>query len=186
MILLIDNYDSFTFNLYQQVSRLGGDVCVIRNDELDLEGIRQLQPQKIILSPGPRTPADSGICIPVINAFFQTIPILGICLGHQCLAVAGGAKVISAQRLLFGKTSEVTQASSRLMANMPASFDVARYHSLVVDKAPQGYRATSFDPEGDIMSIEHEVFPLFGLQFHPESFLMLPLGDKIIQNFLDC
>ncbi len=186
MILLIDNYDSFTFNLYQQVSRLGADVQVIKNDEMQLEQIKQLAPEKIILSPGPKTPRSSGECIPIIHSFFKSTPILGICLGHQCLAVASGRGVKQAQQLLFGKTSPITHSDSRLMDGLPEAFDVARYHSLVIDRVPEDYIVTSVDAMGDIMSIEHETYPVFGLQFHPESFLMEPMGDKIIQNFLVC
>jgi len=184
LILLIDNYDSFTYNLYQQVSGLGGDVRVIKNDELYLHQVQEIKPDKIILSPGPKTPAESGLCIPVIQSFFQSTPILGICLGHQCIGVAFGQKVIPAKRLLFGKTSLVTKANSRVMKSLPSQFDVARYHSLVLDAVPHDFICTSQDTVGDIMSIEHESYPLFGLQFHPESFLMEPVGDRIIENFL--
>lgn len=185
MILLIDNYDSFTYNLYQQVSSLGGEVQVIKNDELDIEQVHHLNPEKIILSPGPKTPADSGICIPLIQDFHATTPILGICLGHQCIATAFGQKVIPAQELIFGKTKPIYQNKSRIMAKLPATFEVARYHSLVIDDSPTDFFISSRDGSGDIMSIEHETLPLFGLQFHPESFLMQPNGDKIIKNFLD-
>ncbi len=184
MILLIDNYDSFTYNLYQQVSRLGGNVHVISNDELALDQIHDLNPEKIIISPGPKTPLDSGICIPVIHSFHQTTPILGICLGHQCLAAAFGQKVSSAKRLFFGKTTTITQNGSTLMSGIPEKFAAARYHSLVIDAVPTGFTATSQDEFGDIMSIEHNSLPLFGLQFHPESFLMIFVGDQIINNFL--
>lgn len=184
MILLIDNYDSFTYNLYQQVERLGGDVQVIMNDELSLDQIKQLSPEKIILSPGPRTPADSGICISLIQNFHKTTPILGICLGHQCLATAFGQKVVPAKQLLFGKTSPVTCSRSRILAGLPSSFEAARYHSLVIDQAPVDFMVTSSDSSGDIMAMEHRSLPLFGIQFHPESFLMQDMGDIIIQNFL--
>ena len=184
VILLIDNYDSFTYNLYQQVSKLGGDVQVIKNDELTLEQILKLKPDKIIISPGPKTPADSGICIPVIKTFYKTKPILGICLGHQCLATAFGRQIIPASQLVFGKTTPVTQSDSRILSRLPVTFNVARYHSLVINDAPEGFVITSRDSFGDIMSIEHQSLPLFGLQFHPESFLMAPVGDQIISRFL--
>ena len=184
MILLIDNYDSFTYNLYQQVSRLGGEVLVIKNDEYSLEGIRALAPDKIIISPGPRTPADSGVSIPTILAYSDSIPMLGICLGHQCLAMAHGKHVKPAQRLLFGKTSSIKQSHSRIMTGLPQEFDIARYHSLVINEVPDDFVATSVDESGDIMSIEHKNKPVFGLQFHPESFLMEKTGDIIIRNFL--
>ena len=157
---------------------------VEKNDVLSLAAISQLNPERIILSPGPRTPADSGICIPVIKTFAERIPILGICLGHQCLAVAYGQSVIPAQRLVYGKTTTITTEGSRIMADLESSFEVARYHSLVIDDVPEGFRATSHDAAGDIMSIEHEHLPLFGLQFHPESFLMMNTGNRIIEKFL--
>ncbi len=185
MILLIDNYDSFTYNLYQQVSGFGQEVLVEKNDALTLESIARLNPQRIIISPGPRTPKDSGICIPAIKAFSESIPILGICLGHQCLAVAYGQSVVSAHRLVYGKTTTITTRGSKIMADLDSSFEVARYHSLVIDEVPQGFQATSHDASGDIMSIEHEDLPLFGLQFHPESFLMMDTGNRIIEKFLE-
>ncbi len=185
MILLIDNYDSFTYNLYQQVSRLGGQVRVVKNDALSMDQIRAAKPEKLILSPGPRTPAHSGVCIPVIQAFYQTIPILGICLGHQCLAVAFGQHIQAARQLVFGKTTPVTHTGSSLMSGVPQIFQAARYHSLVINAVPDGFSATSQDDRGDIMSMEHTSLPLYGLQFHPESFLMEPTGDQMIANFLD-
>lgn len=185
MILLIDNYDSFTYNLYQQVSHLGENVKVIRNDEKDLIQVRNLKPQKIIISPGPKTPVDSGISIPIIKEFSSNIPILGICLGHQCLAVAFGSNIRSAAKLVFGKTTWLKHNNSRLLSDIPTKFLAARYHSLVIDEAPENFDATSYDDDGDIMSIEHNTLPVFGLQFHPESFLMQSTGDSIIQKFLD-
>ncbi len=185
MILLIDNYDSFTYNLYQQVSSFGQRVIVEKNDVLSLESIRRMNPERIIISPGPRTPAESGICIPVIQAFSKLKPILGICLGHQCLAVAFGQSVVPAQRLVYGKTTTITTRGSRIMDDLDPSFEVARYHSLVIDGVPEGFQTTSRDADGDIMSIEHNDLPLYGLQFHPESFLMMNTGNKIIKKFLD-
>jgi len=184
LILLIDNYDSFTYNLYQQVSGLGGSVRVILNDELTLDEIVDLAPEKLIISPGPRTPDDSGISIPLIQKFYANIPILGVCLGHQCLAMAFGERVRPAQKLLFGKTSSIIQNGSRIMTGLPSQFDVARYHSLVINEAPADILVSSVDDRGDIMSIEHKSLPLFGVQFHPESFLMLEYGNAIISNFL--
>jgi anthranilate synthase component 2 len=184
MILLIDNYDSFTYNLYHQVARLGGEIEIIKNDELDLGQIQALKPDKLIISPGPKTPLDSGICIPVIQSYHRSIPILGICLGHQCLAMAFGQQINSARRLIFGKTTPVTQTGSRLLKGLSETFHAARYHSLVIDGVPEGFTITSTDESGDIMSMEHRSLPLIGLQFHPESFLMDPIGDQIISNFL--
>jgi len=185
LILLIDNYDSFTYNLYQQVSVIGQKVLVKHNDAISLDEIHTLKPSRIILSPGPRTPVDSGICIPLVGEFAGRIPILGICLGHQCIAMAYGQNVIPAQRLVYGKTTTISTHGSRIMAGLESSFEVARYHSLVIDDVPDGFMATSHDATGDIMSIEHEILPLFGLQFHPESFLMLHTGNQIIKKFLE-
>lgn len=185
MILLIDNYDSFTYNLYQQLSGFGQEVVVEKNDTISLEEISDLDPKRIVLGPGPKTPADSGICIPLIKEFAATrIPILGICLGHQCLAVAFGQKVIPAKRLVYGKTTTITTRDTRLMADLEDSFEVARYHSLVIDAAPPHFHASSHDVTGDIMSIEHNSQPIFGLQFHPESFLMVNKGNSILKRFL--
>jgi len=184
VILLIDNYDSFTYNLYQQVAGFGQVVRVERNDGLTLEDIEALAPERVILSPGPKTPTSSGICIPLIQHFAQHIPILGICLGHQCLAVAFGSEVVSARRLVYGKTTTISVSNSRLLDQLGSSFEVARYHSLVIDSTPKGFKATSHDAAGDIMSIEHTELPLFGLQFHPESFLMMETGTHIMEAFL--
>ena len=185
MILLIDNYDSFTYNLYQQVSSFGQKVIVKKNDALTVDAIAALKPERIILGPGPKTPADSGIGIPLIKEVSDHTPILGICLGHQCLAVAYGKSVVQAHRLVYGKTTTITTEGSRIMADLDSSFEVARYHSLVIDDVPAGFRATSHDATGDIMSIEHEHLPIFGLQFPPESFLMMSTGSSIIEKFLE-
>ncbi len=184
MILLVDNYDSFTYNLYQQVSRLGGQVEVITNDALSVEEVIALQPEKLIISPGPGTPDNAGISIPLIKHFHGRIPILGICLGHQCLAQSFGSHIVSAKRLIFGKTTPLHKESSRLLTHTPEHFEAARYHSLVIDKVPAGFKASAHDEWGDIMAMEHETLPSFGLQFHPESFLMLEIGDIMIANFL--
>lgn len=185
MILLIDNYDSFTHNLYQQVGRFGFDLKVVRNDELTLSQIKKLAPNKLILSPGPKTPVHSGVSIPLIRTYMHDIPILGVCLGHQCLGVAFGSDLQAAKQLLFGKTSLVERTDSQILSSLPKHFEVARYHALVLDKAPHGFRVTSRDQAGDIMSIEHESLPVFGVQFHPESFLMDTIGDSIMGNFLN-
>lgn len=164
---------------------MGQVVVVEKNDALSVKEITALDPARIILSPGPKTPADSGVCMAVVKAFAGKIPILGICLGHQCIAMAYGQGVVPAQRLVYGKTTTITTRNSRIMADLDPSFEVARYHSLVIDAVPDGFTATSHDATGDIMSIEHEVFPLFGLQFHPESFLMLHTGNQIMQKFME-
>ena len=188
MILLVDNYDSFTYNLYQQVSGLGAIVEVIKNDEYSLDQIKVMKPEKLILSPGPKTPAHSGICLSLIRSFYESIPILGICLGHQCLAAAFGKSVRPASQLVFGKTTRVKREAdtpeSIIMSGVPETFEAARYHSLVISNVPHEFFATSHDDHGDIMSMEHKDLPLFGLQFHPESFLMGDIGNRFINNFL--
>ncbi|MCF7807689.1 MAG: aminodeoxychorismate/anthranilate synthase component II [Candidatus Marinimicrobia bacterium] len=185
MILLIDNYDSFTYNLYQQISNCGAEVRVVKNDELSVDQILELKPEQIVLSPGPKTPAASGVSIPLIQALQGSIPLLGICLGHQCIAKAYGQTIRPAQKLLFGKTAAVTRSASRLLVDLPQEFQVARYHSLVIDDIPDGFYGTSTDAWGDIMSMEHESDAIFGVQFHPESFLMLEQGNMIIKRFLE-
>lgn len=185
MIVLIDNYDSFTYNLYQQACSLGAEIKVFKNDELTTDQILALAPEKIILSPGPKTPMDSGVCIPLIQQVNGSIPLLGVCLGHQCIAKAYGGSIRPAQKLYFGKTSSVTRFESRMLSDFPNTFDVARYHSLVIDKVPTDFSITSTDEWGDVMSIEHQSLPVFGVQFHPESFLMLDMGNRILKRFLE-
>lgn len=185
MIVLIDNYDSFTYNLYQQACSQGAEIKVVKNDELTADQILALAPEKIILSPGPRTPTDSGVSIPLIQQVDGSIPLLGVCLGHQCIAEAYGGSIRPAHKLFFGKTSSVIRSKSRLLSDFPNTFDVARYHSLVIDDVPSNFNITSIDEWSDVMSIEHQSQPIFGLQFHPESFLMKEIGDLIINRFLE-
>ncbi len=184
MILLIDNYDSFTFNLYQQLERLGAKVKVIAHDKIDLKGIHQLNPQKIIISPGPKNPDSSEISLPAISEFYQTKPILGVCLGHQCIGQLFGSKVISAKKILHGKTSTIEHTGENLFAKVPRNTVIARYHSLVIDSVPHNFKLSAWTKDQEIMAITHQQYPLYGIQFHPESFLTKD-GDQIIKNFLD-
>lgn len=183
MILLIDNYDSFTYNLVQQVESLGSEVVVKTHDEVSIEDIERMAPDKIILSPGPKDPKSSGICIPVIERFYKEVPILGVCLGHQCLGVAFGSQIVQAKEIMHGKTSSLDHNGEGLFEGLPAGMQVARYHSLAIDEVPSGFHMTASVSDGEIMAMEHDEFPVYGVQFHPESF-MTPEGDALLSNFL--
>ena len=186
MILLIDNYDSFSYNLYQLVGELEPDIRVIRNDEMTIEEIEGLQPQGIILSPGPGRPSEAGICEQVVRRLGPGIPILGVCLGHQAICEAYGARITYAKRLMHGKQSTVRLLpGSRLFAGLGEETRVARYHSLAVreETLPKELSIAAKAEDGEIMAVEHVKYPLFGLQFHPES-IMTPQGGKMIQNLL--
>ena len=189
MILLIDNYDSFTYNLVHYVEELGHRVDVYRNDKISLKKINQIKPEKIIISPGPCTPNEAGICINLIKKFHKDIPILGVCLGHQSIGQAFGAKIVKASKIMHGKTSSVSNLGSKIFRGLPKNFDATRYHSLIIknETLPDHFRIISktIDNETDvIMGIEHKTYPCFGLQFHPESIASVPYGKKIIKNFL--
>ena len=189
MILLIDNYDSFTYNLVHYVEELGHRVDVYRNDKISLKKINQIKPKKIIISPGPCTPNEAGICINLIKKFHKDIPILGVCLGHQSIGQAFGAKIVKASKIMHGKTSSVSNLGSKIFRGLPKNFDATRYHSLIIknETLPDYFRIISktIDNETDvIMGIEHKTYPCFGLQFHPESIASVPYGKKIIKNFL--
>lgn len=183
MILLIDNYDSFTYNLYQLISGLGFSVLVKKHDEITIEEIEALSPDKIVISPGPKRPEDAGISLEVISHFHKTIPILGVCLGHQCIGQKFGVKVVHAKEVLHGKTSLINHNNSGLFNNVSNPMLVARYHSLVIEKVPEDFILSACTDKNEIMAIQHKVFPLYGIQFHPESF-MTKDGDKILMNFL--
>jgi len=184
MILIIDNYDSFTYNLVQQIQVLGQETTVVLNDRIEVRQIHQLQPAKIVISPGWGTPNDSGICTDIIRNFSGEIPILGICMGFQCIGTAFGSKTIPAAELLYGQTSKITHQSSALFKGIPKHFPAARYNSLSLDKVPQGFTLTAWDTAGDIMAMEKAEDHIYGIQFHPESF-MTKAGDRIIRNFLN-
>lgn len=186
MILLIDNYDSFSYNLYQLVGEINSDIKVIRNDELTLNEIKQLQPEKIILSPGPGRPEAAGIIIDIVKTFGAHIPILGVCLGHQAICAAFGGKVTYAQELMHGKQSLINiDEKCELFEGISKNVLVARYHSLVADKSsiPNELKITASTSEGEVMAVKHKKYSIYGVQFHPES-ILTPDGRKMLENFL--
>ncbi len=189
MILLIDNYDSFTYNLVHYVEELGYEVKVFRNDKINLKQISRLKPKKIILSPGPCTPTEAGICIKLIKEFYNKIPILGVCLGHQSIGQAFGGKIVRAKKIMHGKTSSINNKGSRIFRGIPKQFTATRYHSLIIQNTslPRYFKIiadTIDDKKTVIMGIEHKSYPCYGVQFHPESIASVPYGKKIISNFL--
>lgn len=185
MILLIDNYDSFTYNLYQALSSFSMEVTVVRNDAISIEEIERLNVEGIVLSPGPGGPEEAGICIEVIQALGNRVPILGICLGHQAIGKAFGAKIERAQEVLHGKESLIFHHRKDLFLRLPLPFAAGRYHSLVVspDEFPSCLNIDAEDAKGTIMALSHQTFPIFGLQFHPES-ILTPEGKTLLKNFV--
>jgi anthranilate synthase component II len=185
MILVIDNYDSFTYNLVQYLGELGADVKVVRNDQISLEEIRQLNPEKIVVSPGPGEPDDGGVSNNVILEFGQQVPVLGVCLGHQCIGQVYGGKVTRAPRLMHGKTSPVYHGNDGLFNGVPSPFQATRYHSLIVEEPlPDCLQIIAFTSEGEVMGVRHKEYPVVGVQFHPES-ILTEHGKTILRNFLD-
>ncbi|WP_288310926.1 aminodeoxychorismate/anthranilate synthase component II [uncultured Acidaminococcus sp.] len=187
MELIIDNYDSFTYNLYQYMGTLNPDIQVIRNDAITVEGIRKLQPDHLILSPGPGRPCDAGVCEPALRELKGEFPILGVCLGHQAIGEVFGGTVTYARQLMHGKQSTVTlDRISPLFKGLPEQILVGRYHSLAIDPdtLPEVLKATATTEDGEVMAVEHRDYPIYGLQFHPES-ILTPEGMTIIRNFLD-
>ncbi|SME93646.1 anthranilate synthase component II [Pseudobacteriovorax antillogorgiicola] len=184
MILLIDNYDSFTFNVYQYLCQLGQKVKVVRNDKMAMSDIERMAPDAIVISPGPGNPDQAGITLETIETFAGSIPILGICLGHQSIAQAFGGRVIRAKTMMHGKTSPVSHTGRGLFQGLPKPLTVTRYHSLIVERKslPKCFRITSETEDGVIMGIKHKRFPIEGIQFHPESY-MTDSGLKILENF---
>ena len=190
MILIIDNYDSFTYNLVHYVEEHNYKVQVFRNDKITLQKIRKLKPKKIIISPGPCTPDEAGICIDLIKNFYKKFPILGVCLGHQSIGQAFNAKIIKASKIRHGKVSTVTNKGSEIFKGLPKKFDATRYHSLVIknNTLPEYFKIISDtidDNKKVIMGIQHIKYPIYGVQFHPESIATTPYGKKIIKNFLE-
>jgi len=187
MILMIDNYDSFTYNIVQYCKELGANLKVVRNDELTVEQIKELNPTKIILSPGPSTPDDAGVTLEVIEEFKDTTPLFGVCLGHQSIAQAFGAKVVRAKNMMHGKTSQVGQSKDTpIFKDMPKEFRATRYHSLVVEKesVPDIVETTAYSlDDNEIMALQIKGKPIYGVQFHPES-IMSEFGHKMLDNFL--
>ncbi len=182
---MIDNYDSFTYNLVQYLQMLSADVAVRRNDEISLEDIRRAKPDAIVISPGPCTPKEAGISVDVIREFYREIPILGVCLGHQSIGYAFGAKIVRAKRLMHGKTSQITHTGEGIFEGLKNPFTAVRYHSLVIDRStlPEVLKITAWSEDDEIMGIQHVEYPLFGVQFHPESVLSEE-GMKLLENFL--
>jgi anthranilate synthase/aminodeoxychorismate synthase-like glutamine amidotransferase len=185
MILMIDNYDSFTFNLVQYLRQLGEDVVVYRNDEISLEEIEKMKPAAIFLSPGPCSPTEAGITVDVIRTFYRRIPLMGVCLGHQSIGYAFGAEVVRADQLMHGKTSQISHDGKTIFKGVPNPFTAGRYHSLIIkrESLPDCLEVTAETEEGEIMGIRHRDFPVEGIQFHPES-ILTPNGKRILRNFL--
>lgn len=187
MILLIDNYDSFSYNLYQLIGEINPDIKVIRNDEMTIEEIERLAPERIILSPGPGRPEDAGIIIEAAKTLSKKIPTLGVCLGHQAICAAYGAEITYAKRLMHGKQSVVKlETDCPLFKGIPEKTTVARYHSLAAkaDTIPECLKATAVTDDGEIMAVQHREYPIFGVQFHPES-ILTPEGRKMLDNFIN-
>lgn len=186
MILVIDNYDSFTYNLVQELGQLGAKLEVRRNDAINLAEIRRMKPERIVISPGPGRPENAGISPSIIEELGAKVPILGVCLGHQCLGLVYGAKIVRAERLLHGKTSRIIHSGKDLFRGIENPFEATRYHSLLVDKDTIGknLQVTAWTADQEVMGLRHRTLPLFGVQFHPESILTTE-GIKILGNFLE-
>lgn len=186
MILLIDNYDSFTYNLYQYMGIFTDEIKVVRNDKITIEQIEEINPEKIVLSPGPKAPKDAGICLDVVKHFAGKKPILGICLGHQTIGEAFGATVSYAKKIFHGKQSSIDHDGTGIFQGINSPIKVARYHSLAIieETMPDCLRVTAKTEDGEIMAVEHKEFPVIGLQFHPES-IYTEHGKKIIENFIN-
>lgn len=185
MLVVIDNYDSFTYNLVQYFGELGQEIRVFRNDEVTLDEIKALNPDHIVISPGPGDPDDGGISQEVLREFGPTTPILGVCLGHQCVGQVYGGKVSRAPRLMHGKTSRVYHNGKGLFAGVPSPFQATRYHSLIVEEPlPDDLEVTAFTSQGEVMGVRHKDYPTVGVQFHPES-ILTEHGKRILQNFLN-
>ena len=190
MILMIDNYDSFTFNIVQYLGELGADVLVKRNDEVSIDEIKTLNPERIVISPGPCTPNEAGVSIEVVRYFCKYKPILGVCLGHQTIGQAFGGKIVSAKKIMHGKTSKIVHDGDYLFSNIEQKFIATRYHSLVIDpdSLPDSLiitaRTDDNDNESEIMGVRHKDYKLFGVQFHPES-ILTESGHKLLENFIN-
>ncbi len=183
---MIDNYDSFTYNLVQYLGSLGAEVIVKRNDEITPEEVKEINPDGIVISPGPCTPKEAGVSVEVIKRYYKDYPILGVCLGHQSIGYAFGGNIVRAKRLMHGKTSEITHMGEGVFKGIPSPFTAVRYHSLVIDEKtlPKELKVTARSEDGEIMGIQHTKYPVYGVQFHPESVLS-EHGVKILANFLD-
>jgi len=186
MMLVIDNYDSFTYNLVQYLGELGAEMKIIRNDQITIEEIAAMKPGRILISPGPCSPNEAGVSCEVIKTFGSHIPIFGVCLGHQCMGQVYGGRVVRAARLMHGKTSPILHHGTSLLKGLPSPFDAIRYHSLLVEREtlPPDLMITAETAEGEIMGLQHRTLPVHGVQFHPES-ILTQHGKAILQNFLD-
>ena len=184
-LLMVDNYDSFTFNIVQYFGELGAEVEVFRNDEITLEGIAERAPDRLVISPGPCSPAEAGISVAAIQHFAGKLPILGVCLGHQSIGAAFGATIVRAQELMHGKTSVITTTQEGVFAGLPSQFTVNRYHSLAIDRAscPPQLKVTAWTQDGEIMGVRHTALDVEGVQFHPES-ILTEHGHAMLKNFL--
>lgn len=184
-LLMVDNYDSFTFNIVQYFGELGADVEVFRNDEITLEGIAARKPDRLVISPGPCSPAEAGVSVTAIQNFAGRLPILGVCLGHQSIGAAFGGKIVRAKELMHGKTSVITTTQEGVFAGLPAQFTVNRYHSLAIDRAscPACLKVTAWTDDGEIMGVRHTELDIEGVQFHPES-ILTEHGHAMLKNFL--
>jgi para-aminobenzoate synthetase component 2 len=185
MLLMIDNYDSFTYNLVQYLGELGQDIRVYRNDKITIKEIEEMNPERIVISPGPCTPKEAGISVDVIRYFAGKIPLLGVCLGHQCIGAAYGGDIINAQRLMHGKTSMVYHDRKTIFANLENPFEATRYHSLIVkgETLPSCFEISAWTDEDEIMGIRHKELLVEGVQFHPES-ILTRVGKNLLKNFL--
>ena len=185
MVLIIDNYDSFTYNIFQEISELGAEVRVIRNDRITVEEILKMSPERVVVSPGPGRPENAGISVPLIKKLADKMPVLGVCLGHQALGYSYGGRIIGAKRLMHGKTSLIFHDCSGIFAGIPNPFEATRYHSLLVEKEtlPDSLKVIAWTEDNEIMGLQVKGLPLFGVQFHPESILTKE-GINILRNFL--
>ncbi len=186
MLLMIDNYDSFTFNLVQYLGELGAEVHTVRNDEITLDAIEAMAPERIVISPGPCTPAEAGVSVPLLQRFAGRLPILGVCLGHQSIGAAFGGKVVRAREVMHGKTSPVEHTGVGVFRGLPNPFVVTRYHSLAIERAslPDCLEVTAWTADGEIMGVRHREHPVEGVQFHPEA-ILTEHGHALLKNFLE-
>lgn len=186
MILMIDNYDSFTFNIVQYFGELGAEIEVVRNDQITADEVEARAPAKLVISPGPCSPREAGVSCEVMRRMAPRVPVLGVCLGHQCMGEVYGGRVVRAGRLMHGKTSPILHGGTSVLKGLPSPFEAIRYHSLLVERAtlPADLVITAETAEGEIMGLQHRTLPVHGVQFHPES-ILTQHGKKILQNFLD-
>ena len=184
-ILLVDNYDSFTYNLAHLLEELGGEVVVLRNDEVDADAAGELAPTHLVVSPGPGRPGESGATLDIVRRLAPTTPTLGVCLGHQAIVEAFGGEISQAKRLLHGKASEIEHDGRGIFAGLPQGFSAGRYHSLSASRIPDELEVSARAEDGEVMGVRHRTLPVDGVQFHPESVLTLPLGRDLLRNFLE-